>query len=241
MWRLRNLLQLITVYFLWLSIIPNKQNFLGYSQQTMLTYVLATSIISAVVFSSLIGQVGDEINTGNLSNFLLRPINYFFYWFSKDTGDKIMNLFFSIIELIVIVIFLHPPLFFQTNLLFILLAILGILEAILMHFFINFLLGFIAFWSSEVWAPRFLFFTVYSFFSGGLFPLDILPKPLFTIFSFLPFTYLQYFPIKIYLGEISISQIFAGFLIALIWLFGLLFLTKYAWKKGLIEYSAQGR
>src|SRR5579872_1464276 len=80
MWRFRMVLQLLATYFLWLTVIPQNKIVLGYSQSAMLTYILASAVVSAIVFSSLVGEVGDEINRGNLSNYLLKPINYFSYW-----------------------------------------------------------------------------------------------------------------------------------------------------------------
>src|SRR3989344_8219141 len=115
MWRVRIILQLLTMYFLWLAILSSDRLLLGYTQSGMLTYILGTSLVTSIVLSSRSYAVGEEINSGNLLNFLIRPINYFTYWFSKDIGDKTLNIIFSIFELIILFFILHPPLFFQTK------------------------------------------------------------------------------------------------------------------------------
>ena len=120
MWRVRNTIQLLTIYFLWLVVLSGNKTILGYDQPAMLTYILGTSLLDAIVLSSRSYAVGEEINSGNLMNFLLRPINYFKYWLAKDVGDKAMNVVFSLIEISLIFIILKPPLFFQTNLFYIL-------------------------------------------------------------------------------------------------------------------------
>ena len=94
MWRVRNVVMLLSIYFLWYSVIPEGSQTLGYTQSSMLTYILLTSIVGAVVTANRSFAIGSEINNGNLSNFLVQPINYFAYWFSKDIGDKLMNLIF---------------------------------------------------------------------------------------------------------------------------------------------------
>lgn len=241
MWRLRAVLQILTLYFLWVSLIPSGTSLFGYNQSSMLTYILGTSMVSSFVLSSRSSAVGDEINSGNLSNFLLRPINYFLYWFARDVGDKAMNIIFSIIELAVLFAILKPPLFIQTESLYLLLTFVAIVLALIMYFFFNFLLGLIGFWSPEVWAPRFIFTILLNFFAGGLFPLDILPKFIFSIFQLLPFTYLLYFPIKIYLGQLTIVEIFTGIIISLVWTLILYIIVQYIWRKGLKIYAAQGR
>lgn len=241
MWRIRTVLQILTLYFLWFSLIPSGTLLFGYDRSLMLTYVLGTSLISSIVLSSRSYAVGDEINSGNLSNFLLRPINYFLYWFARDVGDKAMNIVFSVIELAVLFAILKPPLFIQTEGMYILLTFVAIVIALIMYFSFNFLLGLIGFWSPEVWAPRFIFIILLNFFAGGLFPLDILPKFIFSIFQLLPFPYLLYFPIKIYLGQLTIMEILNGIMISLAWTVVLYGLVQYVWKKGLLVYTAQGR
>ena len=115
MWRVRNIIQLLTIYFLWSAVIPPGKNLLGYTQPLMLTYILGTSLMDSIVLSSRTYAVGNEINSGNLMNFLLRPVNYFSYWFARDLGDKLMNICFAITELTLIFLFLRPPFFFQTD------------------------------------------------------------------------------------------------------------------------------
>ncbi|MBI2327292.1 ABC-2 family transporter protein [Candidatus Curtissbacteria bacterium] len=241
MWRIRVVLQIITLYFLWLSILPKDTTFLGYNQSLMLTYILGTSLLAAFVLSSRSYSVGDEINQGNLSNFLIKPINYFLYHFARDVGDKSMNIVFSIFELTILFLLLRPPIFIQTDPFFLFLFLISAILALLLYFFFNFLLGLVGFWSPEVWAPRFIFFIVITFFAGGLFPLDILPKSVFTVFQLLPFPYLLYFPLKIYLGQLPLFEIFKGLTVSFIWLILMYLLVKFIWNVGLKLYTAQGR
>lgn len=241
MWRVRNTIQLLTIYFLWLVVLPPGKSLLGYSQPLMLTYILGTSLMDSIVLSSRTYIIGEEINNGNLMNFLLRPVNYFLYWFAKDIGDKAMNVCFSIVELTLIFIILKPPFFIQTSPFYILFFIFSAILSLFIYFFINFLLGLIGFWSPEVWAPRFIFITLLGFFAGSLFPLDILPKTIFEIMKFLPFTYLLYFPLKIYLGQLNFPQILSGLAISFFWVFAIYFLVKIIWQKGLKSYTAYGR
>ncbi len=241
MWRVRTVFQFLTVYFLWLAVLPEKARIGDYTQALMLTYILGTSLISSIVFSTRTVDIGEEINEGNLSNFLLRPVNFFLYFVARDAGDKAMNISFAIFELTILFLILKPPFFIQTDLLFILLFIIAIFFALIMYFFVSVLLGFIGFWSPEVWGPRFIFFMLISFFAGGLFPLDILPKAVFKVFELLPFFYFLYFPLKIYLGQLATSQILTGFLVSSFWVFILYKTVQLVWIKGLRVYTAVGR
>lgn len=241
MWRFRVILQLLTIYFLWYAITITGNNVFGYQRAQILTYILGTSLINSFVFASRSYGVGDEINEGSLSNYLVRPINYFMYNFAKDLGDKAVNIVFSAIELTILYLILRPQLFLQTNLILIALTTVSVLIALILYFYLNFLIGFIAFWSPEVWAPRFIFMIIITFFAGGLFPLDILPAKIFAIFNLLPFTYLLYFPLKIYLGQLPMSQIISGIGISLIWLLTIYLVVKFVWMQGLKVYTAWGK
>ncbi|HEX7041806.1 MAG TPA: ABC-2 family transporter protein [Patescibacteria group bacterium] len=240
-WRLRVFLSLISTYFLWLVLLPKGENIAGYNQSSMLTYIVGGGIVYSIVLSTRVAAVSDDIVQGNLSNYLLRPVNYIVYYFFKDFGDKGMNLFFSFFEISLIFILLRPPFYIQTNLLFIFGFFLSIILAIVINFYLNMLLSFVGFFSSEAWAPRFIFFIILGFFSGTIFPLDILPSQIYSFLKLLPFLYLIYFPMKIYLGQIHMQEVFSGLLISLIWSVGLYFITNFLWNKGLHLYSAQGR
>jgi ABC-2 type transport system permease protein len=106
----------------------------------------------------------------------------------------------------------------------------------------NFLIGLVGFWVNETWPIRFIFMIIFiQFLGGGLFPLDILPKPIFFIFQLLPTSYLVYFPLKIYLGQLSLQQIILGLCISFLWIFLLYTFVQKLWTKGLRVYTAEGR
>ena len=240
-YRARSFLQLITMYFLWQFIVPSGSTMFGYSQSHILTYILGTSLIGSVVLSSRSQSIATDINEGNLSNFLIKPVNYFSYWFARDLGDKALNIIFSIGEIGLFFVLFHPPLFVQTQLIIILWTILSVILVMTLYFYFSVFIGLFGFWSNEVWGPRFIFYQLLLFLAGSLFPLDILPKPVFAVMQYLPFTYLLYFPLKLYLGNVSIIYMIQGIAVTIIWIGIMHVATTFLWKKGLKAYTAQGR
>lgn len=241
MWRFRVVLQLLTMFFLWSTLIPANGSLFGYTSAQMLTYILGTSLMTSIVLATRSSEIGDQINSGMLSNFLIKPMSYIKYWFARDLGDKAMNLVFSAIEIVVLIAIFHPPLVLQTNPMFLGFTLIAAFVSMTMFFFFNYLLGLFGFWSNEIWGPRFIFWILINFFAGSLFPLDILPAQIFDVLKFLPFTYLLYFPLKIYLGSYSLATILEGLLISIIWTAILYVFVKIVWNKGLKMYGAQGR
>lgn len=240
-WRIRQVFQFLAAYFLWTTIIPAGSGLTGYSHESILTYVFLTTFVGSFVFSSRSAGMGDEITNGNLSNFLLKPINYFRYWAARDFGDKAMNISWSIGELFILFIFLRPPFFWQRNVVAILLFVVTLGIAMMLYFFSQLLISTLAFWIYETWSLRFLFMILLNFLAGSVFPLNLFPKPIYAFLQFLPFPYLLYFPVKIYLGQESLTQSMLGIGIGCIWVFLLYLIVFGVWHKGIKAYTAVGR
>jgi ABC-2 type transport system permease protein len=240
-WRIRVIISTLTLFFLWNSVLPRNHSIGPYTQSAMLTYILVGSFISNITIGSRSFSLGDTINNGDLSNYLLKPINYFIAFFLDDVGGKGADTILSICELTVLFIILKPDLMIQTNIFYIFSFSIAIILGMLLYFFFGILLSSIAFWSSEVWGPKFLFNTLTVFLGGAIFPLDIVPKGLYTVVMLSPFPYLTFFPIKVYLGQLSTEQISIGFAIACFWIISLYYLSKTVWRKGLLMYASAGR
>jgi len=180
-------------------------------------------------------DLGWMINTGYLTIPLMRPVGVFRFLFTRDAADKFFNLSFIFLEIPLLYFIFHPPVFLQTNPLFLLQALCSLILSVLIYFFINILFGSLGFWSRDVWAPRFLLMVIMEFATGAMFPLDMLNTFWQKIMLATPFPYLLYVPLKIYLGH--------GFslLPQLFWVIILGILTRYVWQKGLRRYEAEGR
>ncbi len=241
LWRARMVMQLLVTYFLWWAIFTDRQELFGYSQSRMLTYVLLSSVVRTVVLGTTTMEIGGLINRGNLSNFLIRPLRFFRYYMARDAADKALNVVCSFGEITVMIVLLRPQVFVQTNPSAIALSAIALMIGTVLYFYFSLLLEFLGFWTPDNWAPRFLSFVIMDFFAGGLFPLDILPQPLFLLSQTLPFAYFIYFPIKVYLGQLSYAFVIQGLLVGLLWVVGLWYLAQVVWKKGLRVYTAEGR
>lgn len=243
MWRIRNIVQIVAIYFLWSSILSRDPNVFGYSTSQMLTYILGTSLMRALVFSSRSIDTQSEISSGDLNNYLIKPLDYFKYWFSRDLADKFMNLLFSAAEVTLLVIWLKPPIFIQSDPLFASGFILVALLAMVMYFYFSFLISMTTFWIPEGngWPQRFLVFVTLEFFSGGLFPLDILPPFLATVVSKLPSAYFLHVPLQIYLGRTDVSGILTTIMVMFVWIVLFKKLADWVFERGLRIYGAYGR
>jgi len=240
LWRVRVVLSILITFFLWQAVFKSTHEILSYKESQMFTYIILLNFIASIAQSTQTFKIAHEINSGRLSNFLLQPINYFYFNLSRDLADKIINVIFSFFEIWLMFLTLKVPFNFQSDLYWIFLFILASFFASILYFEINVFLSFIGFWSKEIWAPRFVFSILVSFLSGTYFPLDIIPFKIFNLLKFLPFPYLIFFPLKVYLGNLPSRDILQGFVISLLWILMMIIILKFLWRRGLKIYTAQG-
>lgn len=240
LWRVRTVLQLLLVYFIWWTVFQSQARVFGYSQGSILTYVVVSAVIRAIILSSRAMDISNQINDGSVVNFLIKPLGFIQYYLSRELADKLLNISFVIVEVCLIILFLKPNIIIQTNLSTHLLLILSLILGIIVYFSIGFIIGLMSFWVENSWGPMFLILIFLEGFGGSLFPIDILPRGVFNILMLTPFPYLIYFPAKIYVGGLSSNQLILFFSVLIFWTFSLWFIMRWVVNKGLRHYTAVG-
>lgn len=239
--RVRSLALVLSLYFLWASVIPDPQkSFLGYTRAQMLTYVLGLSILRALVLTNRAFELTYEIARGRVSAHLLRPFSLFAYQFSLDLSDKAVRVLSAILEVSVLAFAFQAVFYIPQDISILVLALLSVALAVILYFFIGLTLASSGFWSGEsigfLWAASLLI----EFCSGAFFPLDVLPSKINQALHLLPFPYLVYFPLNIYLERLSSIQILNGLALQIAWIIAFVVFTRQLWKIGLQNYQAEG-
>lgn len=240
MGRVRSLVLLLTLYFLWTTVFANKANLFGFSRNQIVTYVLGATFLFSFVFVHSMDDIADTIANGRLSLFLLKPINFLGYWFVRRIASRLMQLLTTVAELAVFIILVRPQFFTQLNSEILLLSFVALLSAIVLLTFLDFFAGLASFWTVHAYGPRFVFKMLMEFTSGRFFPLNILPAVLFKLTSFLPFSFLVFFPLNVYLGRLTTYEVCQGLLTQTIWIAVLFVILKVIWSRGLRRYEAVG-
>jgi len=242
-WRLRNIIQILIFFFLWNAVFSNNNQVLGYSKDSIFTYAFVLIVIRAIVFSVRSNDIAGQIANGELTNMLLKPVNYFKYWITRDALYKLLNIFFGFIEAFVLILILKPSIVIQTNPFYIFAFIFSLIISIFLYFNISMITSFVPFWVPELaWGSQFLVMIVIAeFLSGSAFPIDIFPKLFYQFLMLTPFPYLIFVPIKIYLGSFNYPLVFQSLAVGIIWCFVLWKISIIVWKKGLKVYEGVGR
>lgn len=239
-WRLQVFIFFVMFFLLWAAVSEGKNSLGLYSVSQIYTYFIIGYIIKAFVFTTRTADIGGDIQNGNISTLLIKPISTLKYYFSRDIIDKLFNLFFMFFEFILILILFKPTLTIPTlqNFLFFLLFLI---LSIITFFFYSLVVSFAAFWSEDAWSSRFLFGVIFiTLFSGQYIPLDLLPPIIGRILDFTPYPYMFYYPLKVWLGQVDQNiiylRLFNGSLICLFFFF----LSQFMWLKGKQKYQSYG-
>src|SRR5438105_1185901 len=238
------LVPLIAVLLLWRTIYSSKgpNGMVGsYTLAEMICYYLLTTIVDALTaVTEDDWQIAADIKDGNISQFLLKPIDYLTYRLCLFFSGRLTYLAVAAIPLALFILSFRQyfvlPAHWNTLGLFLLSTIL----TALLQFFTSYTMAMLAFWVLEVSTFIFILFAFEYIASGHLFPLDILPHGLQQALFFTPFPYQLYFPISVYLGKLSSAELIRGFAIQFGWIFFAYGLARFAWGRGIRKYSAVG-
>jgi ABC-2 type transport system permease protein len=233
----------LIVIFLWIAIYrySGKEIIGGYSLSEMITYLLGGGLINSFILTTAENpETSQNIQDGTLSNLLIKPISPYWLWFARDFGSKAFFFLLGLVGYIVVSIFFMNHIKFAPNIeVFILFGISLILSSIL-QFLIFESLSLLSFWVENTYGLRFTMRVIMEIIGGAIIPISFFPQLLQKIFFILPFPFLIYLPMKIYLGKIALDQVFLEFLKEGGWILGLGILNLMVWKKGIKHYVAMG-
>ncbi len=237
-----SLIPLLATIYLWAAVYSGRASSVGgYSLPAMISYYLIVTIVDTLTaVTDDDWQIAADIKDGNISQFLLKPIDYTIYRMSLFFSGKLIFAAMSLIPIGLFIFcerrYLVAPAGAG--------ALAGFLVSLLLtaflQFFMSYTMALLAFWVLEVSTIIFMLFAFEYIAGGHLFPLNILPPALAHILNVTPFPYLLYFPVSVYLGTIKGSALARGLAIQLAWLAFFWLLSQFVWRRGIKKYSAVG-
>ena len=231
-------LYISVLLFLWTAIYGEGGRLGPYSLSEMMTYYLLQFVINTVVLSYVSWEIIDHIREGFFSHFLVKPINYFAYWFTINLSGKLFETVLILLAAAGIGLVVGPHVAFpsdpRTYATFLVAAALGMVLA----FELEFCIGLIAFWLIQVRVFKYMLQYAVFFFAGTLLPLDLFPRALAEVAASLPFQYLVFVPIQIFLEKRPAPL--ADFAAAGVWIVAVYLLARWVLARGIVRYEAVG-
>jgi ABC-2 type transport system permease protein len=236
-----SLFHLAVVFILWGAAYSQNASIGGFSFGQTLTYFLVMLVMQFFVGAfNEDYQISEEIRSGLINQFILKPINYFSYRFSIFLAARLVTGALILIPLLVAVPLLKDYLTLPTEAWRFCLLVPAMMLSALIQFSIAYCFGMLTFWFLEIQGFVILSMAIESLLGGQMFPLDLLPAWIFNAAKFLPFYYQTYFPTAILTGRIEFAATLQGFGIQLVWVLGLLAVNQLLWTRGLRRHTAVG-
>jgi ABC-2 type transport system permease protein len=213
----------------------------GYTLAQMISYYLLVAVVDVLTaVNEDDWQIAADIREGNISQFLLKPVDYLWYRLCLFFSGRIVYLVVAIVPLAAFIFCLRGSFVFPASGTALLVFPVSLLLTALLQFFISYATAMLAFWVLEVSTFIFILFAFEFIASGHMFPLDILPPVLERALFFTPFPYQLYFPIGVYMGKIAGADLVRGLAVQAGWVLLAYAFAQFMWRRGIKKYAAFG-
>lgn len=208
------------------------------SHDETIRYIIVATVISTFMECDVIAWINGQIQSGEVANQLIRPIDYKLMIFAKHIGTSAARLvIYTIPLLIMISFFYHGDLFCKEQMLY---GIISILFAYVIQFLYSLIIGLMAFWLIVTWPLNMLLAAIYKLLSGAWIPAAMFPQVLTTINMFLPFRAIYAIPVTIITTPMPLPNICENLCVQLAWAAALFALSEIAWIVGKNKLVVQG-
>jgi ABC-2 type transport system permease protein len=241
-YRVSEMIETIILIAMWTFIYAQGGGLIkGYTLPEMITYVLIGGLCASITRNFIHGSISRDIDKGDLSLFLVKPISYIKYNIYSEFGGLILTIFASILSQAAVIVFFFDKIVLNTDWRVTGLIVLMLILAFFIEILIGLIIGFFAFWTEgEVGGFQQLAYVLKRFFAGAYFPLSLLPVSFSFVGYYLPFAYSYFIPAQLYLGKIDIAMALKGVVVQLVWICLLSIIVRVIWKLGLKKYEATG-
>lgn len=191
---------------------------------------------------ALDGEIFDAITSGSVAYELVRPLDLYHMWFTKNVATRLAKVILRCLPILVITSLLPAPYGLSMPASPAALMFCGITMVLGLFTVVAYcMLVYIAtFYTLSPAGVRPVAISLVEFMSGALVPLPFLPGRLQRALELSPFAGIQNLPFRIYSGNIAGSELAFGILLQIFWLLVLVALGKLWMSRSLGRVVVQG-
>ncbi|HQH26553.1 MAG TPA: ABC-2 family transporter protein [Oligoflexia bacterium] len=229
-------------YFIWQAVFaghPAGARIHGFTLAEMTTYVSVGWIARSLYFSNIDYDVDELVRSGQISTFLIRPIQFHAVMIVQGAGEALFRLLFFTVPIGAVILLLFPvsaPAGTAAFCLFCLSTALGFL--ILAE--VSFLVGTLSFRLKSIQGIIRSKYFLIQVLSGLLLPPPFFPAWFQPVIDALPFKHVAYVPLQLYLGQISTAQAWEPLCSQVLWAAACAVLAEYALRRSFAHLAVQG-
>jgi len=212
----------------------------GFTFPQMVAYTVIAQLVSRLVRTGFEYDVNQDIKSGSLDRYLVKPIGYFGFRLFSFIGDKIVQTAFMGVLLVLAVWILAMALGFVVSAGAFVLFVLSLALAFVLNFLVFWCVALVGFWLTEIGylfeAVRIVIIAA----SGGILPLAVLGPDASSVLTLLPFRFTIQFPTELLTGRIPPESVLGSFAVAIFWMVVLAALGQVIWSRGIRRFAAVG-
>lgn len=215
---------------LWTALYSGENSVNTVTLSNMIDYIIISCLVTALTKSSVGNKIAEKIETGKIVSDFTKPLNFKYYLWSEDLGNNSFNALFITMPLC-LVIGLINKFSLPSDPLFLMFFVVSFILGAMISFYINYLLGLFAFWLHTSWFITWFLAAFNGLFSGAVVPLWFYPDWLRMICDLLPFRFIFFEPISIYLGRYSSEMVYKLLLLQIVWVVLLIVVERVVWTR----------
>jgi ABC-2 type transport system permease protein len=226
-------------YFIWKAIYEHSASIEGFDFAHLLTYIGVGWIIRSFYFNNIDQEIAYQVMEGRLAMDLIKPVNIQMMYVARAAGESVFRLALLTVPTAVVLFLvypLRPPASFGHAGAFFLSVILSFLIVAA----INFAVGTFALRLQSILGLLRAKFFLLELFSGLLLPMTFFPHIFQKILGVLPFQYISYVPMLIYLGKLNGGGLARAIGIQIFWVAILMALGDGLWRWSTRKVIIQG-
>jgi ABC-2 type transport system permease protein len=238
---IHELVSMGVIVTLWLAVYKTEESIGGYSMSQTILYYILVPFVGFITAVKLSDRLGREIKDGLLSSYLMKPYHLWIVSFIRTSADKMYTLLILIPIYLVILFFVLGV--FQQELVTWPALVWGMVMALcayVLHFFLDFGIAGLAFWTDDVWSFKHFKSIVFGLLGGVSFPFEFLPENLRAILEQLPFKYLYYVPLSYITGGRAVDALTQDIVVLGFWVVVTILFAGIVWRRGVNKYGAYG-
>ena len=235
---LQSLVGLVVFVYFWRAVYANSASIAGLALETTLGYIMLARIFQPLGFFDMIFEFGYQLREGGIAALLVRPLDVQFAYYVQGLANLAVSLGRQLpVVLVALLLFrLRWPADPLTWAVFIVSALIG--RSVL--FCMDWLLACVTLYTTNEWGLYIASIGLTTFFGGGLVPLTMMPAWLRLIVENTPFAQGIYVPISLLSGVTPLSEAPRLLLIQLLWLAGMLAVSRGFFNVALRRITIQG-
>lgn len=236
-----NLIYLIIIYFLWKAIYDSSPADVvnGMTFYDTLVYLVLAAAMFNFLNTFVVWEIGRGYQTGELVEFLVKPMDYQVYLFFYSMGNSIVTFVITFLPTFLVIYFVTQRSFaIGINLVF---FVISVLLAIVISYCVDFFVGTICIYTQSIWGVNIMKEVVVSLLSGATIPLAFFPEKIRLAVDFLPFQAIYHTPLHILTDSTMTGS---GYLqnigIQLFWVAVMMIVSKWFWQHSLRKMTVNG-